>query len=200
MPPAFTKTLQAILEETHRASGVINNLVSLNRLLKPQSIEQQVVDLSAIVERVAARSGRIAFERGIEVIISRAHNNWVVGNPVALEQLVINLTNNALQYTPKNHRGRVTLSIRPDDSGMTAFSVADTGIGIAKEDIDHVLEPFYRGDKSRARNIKDVGSGLGLAIVSEIVRAHNGDIRVNSVQGKGTTITVLLPTAVPPAA
>jgi len=59
--------------------------------------------------------------------------------------------------------------------------------------LSHILEPFYRGDKSRARNIKNAGSGLGLAIVNEIVRAHRGTIRINSTQGKGTVVTIHLP-------
>jgi two-component system phosphate regulon sensor histidine kinase PhoR len=151
--------------------------------------------MGAIVDRVVARSGKMAFERGIEVLVSRGEYTVVYGNEVALEQLVINLVNNALHYTPKNGRGRVTISIRPESHGRLSFSVADNGIGIAKDDLAHILEPFYRGDKSRAHNINEAGTGLGLAIVSEIVRAHNGNIRVNSTQGKGTTVTVLLPSA-----
>jgi two-component system phosphate regulon sensor histidine kinase PhoR len=195
LTPQYKKTLLAILEEISRTSGVINNLVSLNRLLRPQRMERVEVDLGAIAERVVARSGKVAFERGIEVLISRGTHTSVYGNPVALEQLIINLTNNAIQYTPKNGRGVVTITIRPENNNHMMLSVSDNGIGIAKDDLAHILEPFYRGDKSRARNIKDVGSGLGLSIVSEIVRAHGGTIRINSTPGKGTTVTVLLPQA-----
>ncbi|HEV8677676.1 MAG TPA: HAMP domain-containing sensor histidine kinase, partial [Candidatus Paceibacterota bacterium] len=194
LPPAVQKTLSAILEETGRASGVINNLVSLNRLVRPKAMERAQVNLGEIVDRVVARSGRVAFERGIEVLVNHHGHSAVYGNPVALEQLVINLTNNALQYTPKNGRGRVTVTIRPEADGKLMLSVADNGIGIAKDDLAHILEPFYRGDKSRARNIKEAGTGLGLSIVHEIVRQHNGEIRVSSTQGKGTTVAVVLPT------
>ncbi|MES2007067.1 MAG: HAMP domain-containing sensor histidine kinase [Patescibacteria group bacterium] len=192
------KTLTTVLEEIDRASGVINNLLSLNRLLRPQRVEWQEVDLAPIVDRVLARSNKVAFERGIDLLVSRGESTTVRGNPVALEQLIINLTNNAIQYTPKNSRGRITITMRPDgEPHMLMLSVADNGIGIAKEDLSHILEPFYRGDKSRARNIKDGGSGLGLAIVSEIVRAHGGQVRINSTQGKGTVVTVLLPRVEP---
>lgn len=198
LPAQYKKALQEILQEIMRASGVINNALSLNRLLRPPKTEQLPVDLAEIIDRVTARAGRVSFERGIEVLIHKSPEAKAVpGNPVALEQLVINLTNNALQYTQKNGRGRVTISLRPDpeEHGMTMFSVADNGIGIAAEDLPHILEPFYKGDKSRARNIKEGSSGLGLAIVHEIVRAHGGTIRVSSTQGKGTTVTVRLPTA-----
>ncbi len=187
------KTYGAILEEIDRASGVINNLLSLNRLLRPQKMERAVVDLAAVVERVVARSGRVAFERGIEILVSRNEHVQVYGNSVALEQLVINLVNNALHYTPKGGRGHVQITIRPAEDHFLMLSVADNGIGIAKEDLEHILEPFYRGDKSRARNINDAGSGLGLSIVNEIVQSHGGQIRINSTPGKGTTVTVRLP-------
>ena len=193
LPKEQRKTITTILEEVDRASGVINNLLSLNRLLRPQHTEHAPVDLAPIVDRVVARNGKMAFERGIEIIVSKGDSTVVSGNSVALEQMIINLTNNALQYTPKNARGRVTISIRNDIDNQVMFSVADNGIGIAKEDLSHILEPFYRGDKSRARNIKNAGSGLGLAIVNEIVRAHRGTIRINSTQGKGTVVTIHLP-------
>jgi len=196
LPASVRKTFNAILEETDRAGGVINNLLSLNRLIRPQKMERNLVDLGAIVDRVVARSGRVAFERGIEVLVSHPEEALIAGNPVALEQLVINLTNNAIQYTPKNGRGKVQVSIRREEN-YAVLSVADNGIGIARDDLEHILEPFYRGDKSRARNIKEAGTGLGLSIVSEIVRAHGGKIRVNSTQGKGTTVTVLLPMSRP---
>ncbi len=193
LAPMHRKTYGAILEEIDRASGVINNLLSLNRLVRPQRTERAVVDLAAIVERVVARSGRVAFERGIEILVSRNDHVQVYGNAVALEQLVINLVNNSLHYTPKNGRGHVQITIRPEQDNFLMLSVADNGIGIAKEDLAHILEPFYRGDKSRARNIKGEGSGLGLSIVNEIVQSHGGSIRINSTQGKGTNVTVRLP-------
>jgi signal transduction histidine kinase len=116
-----------------------------------------------------------------------------MGNAVALEQLVINLLNNALHYTPKGGRGLVKITLRHEQENFLTLSIADNGIGIAKEDLAHILEPFYRGDKSRARNIKDAGSGLGLSIVNEIVQSHGGQIRINSTPGKGTNVTVRLP-------
>jgi len=75
------------------------------------------------------------------------------------------------------------------------LSVTDSGIGISRKDLQHLFEPFYRGDTSRARGVERGTSGLGLAIVNEIVRLHHGSIRVQSALGQGTTFTIMLPQA-----
>ena len=71
--------------------------------------------------------------------------------------------------------------------------MADTGIGIAEEDLFHIFEPFYRADMSRVRRIKKSGTGLGLTIVNELVRVHHGKIQVQSTPGKGTAVSISLP-------
>lgn len=191
LPQETKKAIGGILEEIERASGVINNLLSLNKLLRPERMEFESVEMGPILERVMARSRKMAAEREVEIIIHKTDFSTVAGNAVALEQMVINLVNNAIQYTPKGRGGRVTLTLEPDYAGMVLLSVADTGMGIAREDLYHIFEPFYRADKSRVR--KQGGSGLGLAIVNEIVRTHHGKIRIQSTPGKGTVFTIFLP-------
>lgn len=193
--PSTRKTFSGILEEIERASGVINNLLSLNRLLRPERMEFQNVDLRQVIDKVAARGRKVAAERGIEIVINKADFCSVWGNPVALEQMMDNLLNNALHYTPKDKHGQIRITAGPDYSGMIVFSVADNGIGIKQQDLFHIFEPFYRGDKSRVRNINKGGSGLGLAIVNEIVRTHHGKVRIQSAPGEGTVVTVFLPVA-----
>ncbi len=104
-----------------------------------------------------------------------------------LEQLFINLIDNAVKYTD---RGRITVSLSLADRLFTA-RVQDTGIGIPRHDIPHIFERFYRVDKSRSRAFG--GTGLGLSIVKYIVLLHNGDIRVESTLGVGTTFTLTIP-------
>jgi two-component system sensor histidine kinase BaeS len=99
-----------------------------------------------------------------------------------------NLVSNALRHTPPG--GTVTLRAAPTPGGVSV-SVSDTGEGILPEDIPHVFERFYRGDKSRNR--LSGGAGLGLAIAKGIVEAHSGNIDVQSERGKGTTFTFTLP-------
>jgi signal transduction histidine kinase len=187
------KLYAGILEEVERASGVINNLLSLNRLLRPERMEFGNVDLGPIADRVVARRRKLAAERDIEIIIKKADYCCAWGNAVALEQIVANLINNAIEYTQKHKNGKVTVTIEPDYAGMLVLSVADTGIGITRQDLFHIFEPFYRADKSRMRSVKQGGSGLGLAIVNEIVRVHHGKVRVQSAPKKGTRVDIYLP-------
>jgi two-component system sensor histidine kinase BaeS len=111
----------------------------------------------------------------------------VFGDGDRLGQIVANLLVNALRYTEPG--GRVELNVRaePDEA---VLEVTDTGIGIAPDDLGHIFTRFWRGDKSRSRATG--GAGIGLAIVRELVRAHDGRIEVESVQGRGSCFRVSL--------
>ncbi|MDP3402735.1 MAG: HAMP domain-containing sensor histidine kinase, partial [bacterium] len=128
-----------------------------------------------------------------ELIAKMDEDCFVCGNGVALEQVVTNLVKNAVNYTPKDRDGSVTVTVAPEPGDKIMLSVKDTGIGIDQKDLFHIFEPFYRGDTSRARGIGTGTSGLGLAIVNEIVRLHKGGITIRSTPGKGTEIRVILP-------
>jgi heavy metal sensor kinase len=114
----------------------------------------------------------------------------VCGNPEALTRLFTNLLDNASRHTPPD--GKITVTARREH-GSVVITVADTGEGIAPEHLPHIAERFYRVDtaRSRARG----GTGLGLAICQTIVRAHDGAMRIDSILGKGTTVTITLPGA-----
>ncbi|MBC7836978.1 HAMP domain-containing histidine kinase [Acetobacteraceae bacterium] len=187
------KTFGEILIELDRISQIINNLLSLNTLTRPERMQFKDVDLGDIVEDVVQRLQTFATERDIKIIVKTDARRTVWGNPSALEQIVNNLIKNALSYTPKSAEGVVTVSVRPDYNGLIVLSVADNGIGISQEDLFHIFEPFYRADTSRVRKIKKTGSGLGLTIVNEIVRVHHGRINIQSALHKGTTVSVTLP-------
>jgi two-component system, OmpR family, sensor histidine kinase BaeS len=103
-------------------------------------------------------------------------------------QILTNIINNALKYTPEGKI--VSLSVIEKDE-LVGFTIKDEGSGIPEEDIPHVFERFYRGDKSRDR--KTGGIGIGLSIVKALVDAHNGKIEVNSLLGKGTQVNILFP-------
>jgi two-component system phosphate regulon sensor histidine kinase PhoR len=104
-----------------------------------------------------------------------------------LEQVLVNLLDNAVKYT---ERGKITVSVDVQDK-QASIQVRDTGIGVPKDAIPRIFERFYVVDKSRSR--KSGGTGLGLSIVKHILLLHNGAINVESVPGKGTTVTVTLP-------
>jgi signal transduction histidine kinase len=196
LPPSSKKLHTDILHELDRISSIINNLLSLNTLNRPERIEFEKVDLGPLLDAVAQQLSSLARERGIEMILKKDHYRIVWGNATALEQIMTNLIKNAISYTLKGVDGVVTVSIKPDYNGSIVFSVADNGIGIARDDLFHIFEPFYRVDTSRVRNIRKIGSGLGLTIVNELVRVHQGRIHIQSTLRKGTIVSIFLPSVV----
>ena len=114
----------------------------------------------------------------------------MTGDADRLGQVLRNLISNALRHTPAG--GRVTVSVGRSGERVR-LEVADTGTGISPEDLPHVFDRFYRGDKSRSR--RGGGAGLGLAIARQLVIAHGGEIAAESVLGAGTTFRVTLPAA-----
>ena len=196
LPRSLQKIHLDVLEELNRISEIINNLLSLNTLTRPERIEFKNVDLGDLIDTTVRHLQPLARERNIEMVVKKDNYRIVWGNSVALEQVMTNVVKNAISYTPKGINGIVTISIQPDYKGSIVFSVVDTGIGISQEDLFHIFEPFYRADTSRVRNISKSGSGLGLTIVNEIVRVHHGKINIQSAPRRGTTVSVILPSGV----
>jgi signal transduction histidine kinase len=193
MPASSRSVLDDIVRELDRISEIINNLLSLNSLMRPERMQMGNVRLGDIAERVIERLDPLARERNIELTLRKEGYDVVWGNATGLEQVVGNIIKNAVNYTQKATDGAVTVLIRPDYRGSIVFSVSDNGIGISQKDLAHIFEPFYRADTSRVRNIPHSGSGLGLAIVSDIVRNHHGKITIESARSSGTTVSVSLP-------
>lgn len=192
LSPATKETLNDIVGELDRVSEIINNLLSLNTLTRPERMKFENVDLSNLVEQVVKRHALLAGERNIAVVLDCDKTAVVWGNATALEQVVANLVKNAISYTPRGKGGVVTVMAQPQGE-MMLLKVSDSGIGISQEDLFHIFEPFYRADMSRVRKVKKSGSGLGLTIVNEIVRVHHGKIQIQSALRKGTNVLVHLP-------
>lgn len=134
----------------------------------------------------------VADSRGIELDFTSDSTSTVSGSRNLLRQLVNNLIDNAIKYTPDG--GRVTVSLgRNSNSREVELKVADSGIGIPAEDIPRVFDRFYRAEKSRSRVKDTIGTGLGLSICEAVVDAHRGSITCDSQLNVGTTITVRLP-------
>lgn len=186
--------LESTLVEIDRVSEIIHNLLSMNSFTRPGAFTVEPVSLPSLIESVVERHQKLASSRGITLSVDAASVPPAEGNAVALEQVITNLVKNALTYTPANRGGRVTIMLRSEYK-RDILSVTDTGIGISRKDLQHLFEPFYRGDTSRARGVGTGTSGLGLAIVNEIVRMHHGSIRVQSALEQGTTFTIMLPQA-----
>ena len=190
-------TFKEIIRELNRISDIINNLLSLNTLARPERMQFKNLDLIPLTEAVVARYQALARERAIRLSVRCERGSIVWGNAVALEQVISNIVKNALSYTAAKDNGSVTVTLRPQE-GMVLFEVVDTGIGMTHEELLHIFEPFYRADGSRNRHGQEEGSGLGLTIVNEMVRAHRGKIlvesrRKSSKRRGGTTVSVMLP-------
>jgi signal transduction histidine kinase len=154
------------------------------------SLRETEVDVATIVgdaieaDAEIARQARIALTTDIPRGLP-----CVFADERGLRQIVINLLSNAIKFTQAD--GRVTVFARVEPDGRFAFGVDDTGIGIAREDKDHVFERFGRGRHDVTEQLK--GVGLGLAVVKGFAEAHDGKVILESEIGDGTRVTVLLP-------
>lgn len=183
------ETLLSNIEELDRISEIINNLLSLSALVKPERIEFTAVDLSAIATDVVQKFSSLAKRGEHQVTLRKSPDALVWGNPTALQQIVGNLLKNALSYTPRG--GHIRVTIEPAPNNHVELLVQDSGIGIARKDLFRIFEPFYRADPSRTKGAG--GTGLGLAIVSELIKMHQGKITIRSAVGRGTTVAVVFP-------
>lgn len=197
MLPELRQTLLSNIEELDRISQIINNLLSLSILVHPEEMEFATVDFSSTVAHVVELYSPLAKSKELEVVVRTGSKMDVWGNATALEQIAGNILKNAISYTPKG--GRIRITIDRTLYGHIELSVQDSGIGIPRKDLYRIFEPFYRAERSRVRAGMhgNSSSGLGLTIVSELVKAHEGRIAIRSSVGHGTTVTVFLPAALP---
>ena len=180
--------LDIIQKNTDRLINIVNDLLLLSELEEKEELRMEKVDLKALAQNVLRLFDDRLKEKGLAFSLEAPEEmDHMYGDPFKLEQVFVNLMDNALKYTEK---GSIKLSLRPTD-GKISLRIADTGIGIPKQDLPRIFERFYVVDKSRSR--KFGGTGLGLSIVKHIVMLHNGTIEVQSNQGIGTTVTITLP-------
>ena len=197
MDPDMTREfLNDVNREIDRMNLLVSDLLSLVRIdsggLK---LNLGDVSLGAIVSDTVRRIQHVAQERNISVRCDLWEDVHVTGDNIKLQQVVYNLTDNAVKYTPPGGAVRVELA----KSGKKAvITVTDNGIGIPAKDVPHIFDRFYRVDKARSRETG--GTGLGLAIVKQIVNLHGGEISFTSEEGVGSVFTVELPVSGPSSA
>ncbi|MDP3646232.1 MAG: HAMP domain-containing sensor histidine kinase [bacterium] len=195
IPDATRAIMNSNIEEIDRASEIINNLLSLSASVRPERIEFSAVDAAAIATDVIEKLEHLARVRNLDVTLRKGNTAYVWGNPFALEQVMMNVVKNAINYTSRS--GHISVTVEQIGDSRVEIIVQDSGLGIARHDLFHIFEPFYRAEQSRNRSYG--GSGLGLAIVSELVKLHRGKITVRSAVGRGTTVSISLPSAPTPA-
>ncbi len=190
--PMAMKFLGIIMSEADRLTRLINDILSITKM---ESGQTEVSNERIHLDAMAAKTVEIlklndnARNRNIKVTLNQpAEPLYVWGNPDRVEQLLMNLIENAIKYNKENGSVSVLLS---SSSDKIHLEVSDTGIGIEQKHLDRLFERFYRVDKGRSRNMG--GTGLGLAIVKHIAQSMGGMIEVHSEYGEGTTFLVTLP-------
>ncbi|MBQ2449711.1 MAG: HAMP domain-containing protein [Peptococcaceae bacterium] len=188
--PLETEEIVVLYDEVIRLKGLVNELQDLSKLEAGHAVlDKTLIKFADYFEDFAVLLDAEAESRNmtLEVNLQEAPE-YCYADPKRLKQIVLNLVNNAFRYTPEG--GTVTI-IAKEQNGDFLFSVQDTGMGIAPEDVNKIFDRFYRTDRSRDR--ESGGSGLGLAITKALVDAHGGWIKVDSQLNKGTTFTIMLP-------
>lgn len=182
--------LQQSHSELMRLVRLVNELEKLLAAENPQiRLNETKLEAGKILSSIQNLQTPIFKQKGVKLVIVPSDENITFkGDLDKVTQILTNVVNNALKYTPEG--GTVKISALKED-GFGGFQIQDEGIGIASQDLPHIFERFYRGDKSRAR--KTGGIGVGLSIVKALVEAHKGSITVESELDQGTTFTVLFP-------
>lgn len=182
--------LQQSHSELMRLVRLVNELEKLLAAENPQiKLNKTVLETGKLLSSIQNLQIPIFKQKGVKLnIVPPQETINFRGDLDKVTQILTNVVNNALKYTPEG--GTVTISAVRDNE-MGGFEIRDEGIGMAAEDLPHIFERFYRGDKSRAR--KTGGVGVGLSIVKALVEAHKGIITVESELDAGTTFTILFP-------
>jgi len=175
-------------DEAARMGRLVVNLLLLARGDEARAIDRRAVELDVLLLEVARQARAPAAARGVTVALGHEDQAMALGDADLLKQLLLNLVDNAVAYTPPG--GRVELSLDVDGA-WARLSVRDTGPGIAAADLERIFERFYRLDEARTR--RSGGAGLGLAIARWIAEAHGGLIAVESAVGRGSVFTLVLP-------
>ncbi len=179
------KFLNIMDNESNRLSKLVDNLLILCRSDSNIGIERQRVNIKDALSEVSLGFETKVREKAISIdIVNNSTTNYVMADLNSLKQILINLLDNAVKYSPKNSKVLLLIS---DSGDNVKISVEDSGPGIPKEDIPYIWDRFYRVDKDRSRETG--GTGLGLAIVKELVEKNGGITEVNSQIGKGTTFS-----------
>jgi heavy metal sensor kinase len=209
-PQEYQQTLKSNLEEVNRMSQIVEDLLLLSKAdIGEIRLNKEDINLTEILNEVVVQMDMLARSRRVHLFTSNHHQEiHLFGDALRMRELFINLIENGIKYTEEGGSIHITLQkeysppVRnTSDWGegerekIVKIIVSDTGIGVAKEDQERIFSRFFRVDKARSR--EQGGSGLGLSICKWIVEAHQGEIKVESELGKGSSFIVKLPLSFP---
>jgi heavy metal sensor kinase len=189
-PEEYQRILKSALEEIDRIARLVEGLLLLARAdAGVLRMDRRPLDLAQLVEEVYGQARILAEAHSVNLRLGPVEPVSVQGDSAHLRRLLLNLADNGIKYTPPG--GQVAISLQ-SSGGWASIGVEDTGIGIPPEDQARIFQRFYRSAEARSRG--EGGAGLGLCIARSIAEAHGGRIEVESIAGRGSTFTVLLPT------
>ncbi len=189
--PRMTREfLTDVNKEIDRLTDIVSDLLTLVNIDNGAKLNLEALDVGSLLQEQVKRLAPLARENGIELDCSAKDRLEIMGDALKLQQVVYNIIDNAIKYTPRGGEVHCALT----RSGKKAvIRVSDTGVGIPAEDLPHIFDRFYRVDKARSRDTG--GTGLGLSIVKQFVTLHGGTIEARSEPGKGSTFIIELPLA-----
>jgi heavy metal sensor kinase len=188
-PEEYQRVLESGVEEIDRINHLVEGLLLLARVdagMLP--LERQPIALENLLREIGEQMNVVAASHSVDIQCGELESVILMGDREHLRRLILNLVDNAIKYTEAG--GSVTLSLKADRI-WACVAVVDTGVGLSKEDRQHIFNRFHRSTETRFRDAK--GVGLGLSIAQSIAEAHGGRIEVASTPGKGSTFKVVLP-------
>jgi heavy metal sensor kinase len=209
-PQEYQQILKSNLEEINRMSQIVEDLLLLSKADTGEiHLNKEDINLSKILNEIIAQMDMLARSKRLHLFTSNHQQDiHLFGDALRIRELLMNLIENGIKYTEEGGSIHITLDIeyhpplkiQSDSVGgerekLVKIIVSDTGIGISAEDKERIFDRFFRVDKSRSR--EEGGSGLGLSICKWIVEAHQGEIKVESELGKGSSFIVKLPSPPP---
>ena len=188
-PPEYRKSLELVSQEVAYMSDIISKLLILARSdAGSEQLNFQEINLRDLWVELSSDVEALAQEKGLQFLQGAMDNLTINGDRHKLRQLFLNILDNAIRYTPSG--GSISCSLVKEEN-RAVVTIGDTGIGIPAEHLPFIFDRFYRVDKARSR--AEGGMGLGLAIAGSIVKAHGGEIDIESQVGKGSTVLIMLP-------
>jgi heavy metal sensor kinase len=189
LSPEMRETVRSALEEAERLSRIVEQLLEISRLEAGETlVDRTRFDFSEMTRTTVEQMRLLAEEKNQQLVFESTRPLDIEGDRMRLKQIVVNLVDNAIKYTPKG--GSISVSNFATD-GKVVLEVADTGVGVPSEAAAQIFDRFYRVDKARSRQLG--GTGLGLAIVKSICVAYGGTIALRRPDGPGIIFRVELP-------
>ena len=189
--PEYLNYAQNILDSSHQLLDIINEALDMARLeYSAVQLHDTMVLAAELLEASVSFLAPAASNAGIDVALGPVDEHvCILGDSRLLKQIVLNILSNAIKFTPSG--GRVSVKMAKRENGDLVISISDTGVGVSKAKIEQIFEPFVQAEDAMTRRVG--GVGLGLSIARQLARAHGGDVLFESDEGRGSTVSLLLP-------